>query len=483
MIRGSDLLGDGVNIAARLEGLAEPGGVCVSGDVYRHVRKALPLNFTDMGPQVVKNIEEPVQSYTVRIDQPRPQPASTAPVAPKALPLPDKPSMAVLPFTNMSGDLEQEYFADGIVEDIITALSRVKWFFVIARNSSFVYKGKAVDVRQVGRELGGLYVLEGSIRRAGSRVRIRGQLIEAESRRHVWADKFDGDLADIFDLQDRLTESIVGAIEPSLRLAEMERARAKPTDSLDAYDLCLRAMYLRHRSTKEDTREALRHLDEAMRLDPRYALPKALAAYCYSYMIHEMWAEPDDRSRSMALARSALSYGQDDPNALWMAGKVLGYVGRDFDGALSAVDRALFINTNLAPAYGASGWVRIYVGELETAIEHLHRAFRLSPLDPESYLVFSGLGWALAQLGRPEEALGWATRCVQEHPAWSTGHRAQIIALIDLGRKEEAKAAGRRYMELYPDFRLSAYRAQIPMKDEHWKDHVIEVLSFAGLPE
>ena len=263
-----DIYGDGVNVAARLEQMAEPGGISISGKVYEEVRDKLPYSFEDRGEQQVKNIARPVRVYSLQA-----APTGTdAPSTRSALPLPDRPSLAVLPFTNMSGDPEQEYFADGVVEDIITALSRVRWFFVIARNSSFTYKGRSVDIRQVGRELGVRYVLEGSIRKAGNRVRITGQLIEAANGRHVWADRFDGELADIFDLQDRITESVVGAIEPSLRRAEIERASAKPTNDLDAYDLYLQALAHYYALTKPASDEALRLLGRALELGPELLL-------------------------------------------------------------------------------------------------------------------------------------------------------------------------------------------------------------------
>ena len=277
MVKGGDLLGDGVNIAARLQSLAEPGGICISGDAYSHVRKALPFTFTDLGQQQVKNIDEPVRAYA--LIGPAPAFRSTAvEVAPKTLPVPEKPSIAVLPFTNMSGDPEQEYFADGVVEDIITALSRARWFFVIARNSSFVYKNRSVDVRQIGRELGVRYILEGGIRKAGSTVRITGQLIEAETGRHIWADKFDGELAAIFELRDRVAEGVVGAIEPSLHDAEIERAKAKPTESLGAYDCYLLALAHSYSGTKDNFNKAQELLLKAIALDPQYAQAKAAVA-------------------------------------------------------------------------------------------------------------------------------------------------------------------------------------------------------------
>ena len=394
-----DVYGDGVNVAARLEKLAEPGGISISGKVYEEVRDKLPYSFEDRGKQQVKNIARPVRVYALGAASP-----TVTPKQPKALPLPDSPSLAVLPFTNMSGDPGQEYFADGVVEDIITALSRVRWFFVIARNSSFTYKGRSVDIRQVGRELGVRYVLEGSIRKAGNRVRITGQLIEAASGRHVWADKFDGELVDIFDLQDRLTESVVGAIEPSLRRAEIERASAKPTDELDAYDLYLQALAQHYALTKPASDQALRLLGRALELDRNYSAAKALAAGIYNIRVAQNWADQTEIERGIQLAREAWADHRDDPTTLSRAGAALGYLARDFEAALAAIDRALILNPNSANACGNSGLIRMWVSDWRTSIDHFQKAIRLSPLDPGVGFSASGLCLALLLAGRPEEA-------------------------------------------------------------------------------
>ena len=340
-----DVYGDGVNIAARLEQIAEPGGISISGKVYEEVRDKLPYSFEDQGEKQVKNITRPVRVYSLQA-----APTGTdAPSMRSALPLPDRPSLAVLPFTNMSGDPEQEYFADGVVEEIITALSRVRWFFVIARNSSFTYKGRSVDIRQVGRELGVRYVLEGSIRKAGNRVRITGQLIEAASGRHVWADRFDGELADIFDLQDRITESVVGAIEPSLSRAEIERASAKPTDDLDAYDLYLRAMANHFALTRPASDEALRLLDRALELDRNYSAAKALAAIIHNTRVVQTLGGPDgDRERHPVGPRGVGRPSRRSDDVEQGAAIALAYLAHDFEPALAAIDRALMLNPNSA---------------------------------------------------------------------------------------------------------------------------------------
>ena len=310
-----DIFGDGVNLAARLEGLAEPGGICVSGRVRSDAAGKLDVAFADLGEQQLKNIARPVRVFAVRIGGEAEKP----PLAEKpALPLPDKPSLAVLPFQNMSGDPEQEYFADGMVEEITTAVSRLPWLFVIARNSSFTYKGKAVDVKQVARELGVRYVLEGSVRKAGTRVRITGQLIDTATGAHIWADRFDGGLDDIFELQDHVASGVVGAIEPKLRLAEIERASRKPAEGLDVYDLYLRALAQSHKLTPEANREAIRLLHRALEIDPSYAPAAGLAAYCYHYQKSQGWvpATGPEVAEGLRLARLAIEAGMADPDTL-----------------------------------------------------------------------------------------------------------------------------------------------------------------------
>ena len=315
---GGDIYGEGVNIAARLEALAEPGGVCISAKVHEEVRGKLDCAFEDMGEQAVKNISRPVRAYRLRPDKPV---DGAAPARP-TLSLPDKPSIAVLPFQNMSGDPEQEYFADGMVEDITTALSRMRWLFVIARNSSFTYKGRAVDVKQVGRELGVRYVLEGSVRKAGNRVRITGQLIDAATGAHLWADRFDGELADIFELQDQVTSSVVGAIAPKLEQAEIERVKRKPTESLDAYDYFLRGMAAFHQFSKAANAEALEMFSRAIERDPRFASAYGMAARCYLQRKGFGWVATAEREIAEAekLARRAAELGRDDAVALCAAG-------------------------------------------------------------------------------------------------------------------------------------------------------------------
>ena len=334
IIDDNDIFGDGVNIAARLEGLAEPGGICISDDAHRQIRGKLDFGFADMGQQTLKNIAEPMRAWQIRLGATADAMPANFPKPAQPLALPDRPSIAVLPFQNMSGDPDQEYFADGMVEDIITALSRVKWFFVIARNSSFTYKGRHVDIRQVGRELGVRYVLEGSIRKAGNRVRITGQLIEAATGNHIWADKFEGGLEDVFELQDRVTETVVAAIEPSLQVAEIRRSSFKPTDSLDAYDLYLRALTQFYVMSREGLEDALQLLNKAIELDSDYAFAKAFAAQIQGIRRGQNWATVEEIALGARLAREALISSRDEPTTIAFAAQAVAWLGRDFDTAL-----------------------------------------------------------------------------------------------------------------------------------------------------
>ena len=352
----NDIFGDGVNIAARLEGIAEAGGVCMSDDAYRQIRGKVEIGWDDMGPQTLKNIAEPLRAWRVQLTDQTPSAARSGSSfsQPRALPLPDKPSIAVLPFQNMSGDPEQEYFADGMVEDIITALSHFKALFVIARNSSFTYKGRAVDVKQVGRELGVRYVLEGSVRKAANRVRITGQLVDTATGAHLWAERFDGGLGDIFDLQDQVTESVVGAIAPAVEKAEIERAKRKPTESLDAYALYLRGLARFYQfANRQANDEALRLFNSAIELDPDFASAYARAAFCYVIAKINGWISgtPNETAEVTRLAQRAVELGKDDAIALAAGGYALAYVVRDLGVGAALIDRALVLNSNLAEAW------------------------------------------------------------------------------------------------------------------------------------
>ena len=374
MVDGENLLGDGVNIAARLESLAEPGTICISAVVRDQIGNRLPLAFDDLGEQQVKNIAQAIRVYRVQTGRPAPPPVAT-------LPLPDKPSIAVLPFQNMSGDPEQEYFADGMVEEIITALSRIRWLFVIARNSTFTYKGQALDVKQVGRELGVRYVLEGSVRKGGNRVRITGQLIDAETGAHLWADRFDGSLEDVFDLQDKIAVSVAGVIEPALQAAEMRRSAARPTTDLTAYDLYLRALAASYPLTKERVIAALGLLEQAIAIDRHYGLALSLAANCHMNLDRANWAEEleTNRCKGIDLARRALQAGENDPIILAHAAVLLAYFGEDIGAMIGLIDRALALNPSFARGWQASGTLRLWAGQHDLAIEHVETSLRLSP--------------------------------------------------------------------------------------------------------
>ena len=473
-----DIYGDGVNIAARLEALAEPGGICVSRVVHDQVRDKLDVVFEDMGEQQVKNIARPVHIWRVRLGA---KPAVSAPLA-----LPDKPSIAVLPFQNMSGDPEQEYFADGMVEEIITALSRIRWHFVIARNSSFTYKGKPVDVKQVARELGVRYILEGSVRKAGGRVRITAQLIDASTGAHLWADRFDGSLEGVFELQDQVASGVVGSIEPRLRQSEIERANRKLTESLDAYDLYLRALALRDIHTDESVREAVSLLKRALAIDPNYAPAKALIGW---HRVHQTShgrspVSDTDTAEAVALARQALEAGKDDPDTLWMAAATLTIFAGELTVAAAAIDRALTLNPNSAHAWMVRGVVSVNLGQPGPAIEACERAMRLSPLDRQRRNFTTGIARAHLVAGRYEEAADWAERTLRDEPGYRAALVTKAIACAHLARMEEARAALSQQIEAQPGLTIARYRA---FWSRVFSPELMEIslsgLRKAGLPE
>ena len=403
-----------------------------------------------------------------------------------ALAYPDKPSIVVLPFQNMSGDPEQDYFADGMVEDITTALSRVHWLFVIARNSSFTYKGRGVDVKQVGRELRVRYVLEGSVRRAANRVRITAQLIDAATSVHLWADRFDGSLEDIFDLQDQVTASVVGAIAPKLEQAEIERARRKPTESLDAYDFYLRAMASLYQWTRESNNEALRMLFRAIELDPNFASAYGVAAWCYVWRKTQGWVTDSvqDATEAMRLARRAVALGKDDAIALSAGGYTLAHIGGDLDGGAAFIERALAINPNLAGTWLNSGWVRVWLGESEVAIEHLARAMRLSPVDPILFRMQGATASAHFFAGRYDEASSWAEKALRENPNLQQALRVCAASHALAGRLERARETIACMRPLDPDLRISNLKIRLPTLRRP-KDFAryVEGLRKAGVPE
>lgn len=411
-------------------------------------------------------------------------PGSTV-TTPKPLPLPDKPSIAVLPFDNMSGDREQEYFADGTVEEIITALSRFRQLFVIARNSTFTYKGRAVDVKQVGRELGVRYVLEGSVRRTDNRVRIAAQLIDATTATHLWADRFDSAIENIFDLQDRLTATVVGAVAPQLQQAEIERAKRKPTESLGAYELFFRGMANFYQWTLEGTNEALRLFHRAVELDPDFASAYGMAAYCYLWRKVNGWTVNNEQETGEAgrLARRAVDLGQDDAVALTFGGYTLAYAVGDFEGAAAFIDRALTLNPNLAAAWHYSGLTKIWLGEPDIAIEHLAIAMRLSPLDP--FIPYRQSLTALAHLcaGRYDEACMWSEKALQGGPNYAPGYRIAAASNALVGRIEKAQKIAARIRQFDPGFRVSSAKGFLPFRRPEDLARYEDGLRKAGLPE
>jgi adenylate cyclase len=482
MVKGGDLFGDGVNITARLQTLAAPGGVSVSGAAYDHVRKLLPFKFTDLGAQQVKNIEEPVRVYAVSAAKaPMTSDSSKASDERKPLSLPDKPSIAVLPFQNMSGDPEQEYFADGMVEDIITAFSRFTTLFVIARNSTFTYKGRAVDIKQVGRELGVRYVLEGSVRKGFGRLRITAQLIEASSGAHLWAEKFDGALEDVFELQDAVTERVVGAIEASVNQAEINRSRAKPTRNLDAYDYYLRALQQLTLYTRAGSDAAIENAQKAISLDPDYALAKALLSSTYLSRRIRGWGTTGDAATALAVAREAIAQDSNDPSVLRWAGLTLGFWG-DHDRSIALLEKAARLNVNGSQVLLSLGWVKVYAcTDTEHAVAHFERAMRLSPRDPEMASMLTGISFAHLISGHYEKALSFAQQSIDEGPQFTSGHRAKITALIFLNREQEARAAAEMLLTIDPQFSISS---RLPRyRDPDFQNRYHTALKAAGLRE
>jgi len=481
VVQGDDLMGDGVNIAARIEGVAEAGGIAISRAVHEQVRDKLDVSFVDKGEVALKNLARPVQVFAVGGAVP-----SSAVGSAPALVLPDKPSIAVLPFQNMSGDPEQEYFVDGLVEDIITGLSRFRSLFVIARNSSFAYKGKSPDIRQVGRELGVRYVLEGSVRKAGGRVRITGQLIEAASGAHLWADRFDGALEDVFDLQDHVTTSIVGAITPKVEQVEIERTRRKPTENLDAYDLHLRAVGSARLSTRTGIDEAMLFCKRAIALDPSFALAHGQAAMCYAIRKMYRWATPKDSdiAETDRLARQAWALDPDDAVAIGLAGYALAYVAKDLEAGATYIERALAQNPNYAPNWLYSGLLHTWLASNEIAIDHLTRAMRLSPRDPEVAMIHMAIGNAHYFLHHYDDATQWARRSLHERPDFHPALRIGAAAAAMAGRETEASKLCERLQQVYPDLRLSTLGATLgPYRDPEHLTRFAEGLRLAGLPE
>jgi adenylate cyclase len=480
MVRAGDLFGEGVNIAARLQSIAKPGGVCISGATYDQVRKVLPMTFVDLGVQQVKNIQEPIRAY--QVSQAREAAPAHVTEAESLPPLPDKPSIAVLPFTNMSGDPEQEYFADGMVEEIITALSRFKSLFVIARNSSFTFKGKAVDVKEVGRRLGVRYVLEGSVRKAAGKVRITGQLIDAVTGAHIWADRFERDLTDIFALQDEVTVAVVSAIQPKLLQTEIAMAARRRPENLTAYDFFLRALAQFYLATREDLAETIRLAHRALELDPRFGLVAALAGVCH--MQNVLWGyavDPRfDRKEAVRLLRLALSIDDGDPDTIALAAMTSAYMVGDSESEIEMADQAVALNPNSNVAWSIRGQVYRIAGQPEKAVRSFERAIRISPVDPALHRSFSGMGMAFIELRRFDEAIVAGKKARRQNPSYPPAYRCLASAFAHLGRDAEAREAAGHLLEVEPNFTVSALIARGGYSNAKL---LIEGLQKAGLPE
>ena len=490
MVRAGDLFGDGVNIAARLQTLARAGGVCISGVTYDQVRKIMPLSFTDLGAQTVKNIEEPIRAYEVKAQSVKAPLAAkdvSPPVDPKPLALPDKPSIAVLPFQNLSGDPEQDYFADGMVEDIITALSRFKSLFVIARNSSFTYKGKAVDIKQLGRELGVRYVLEGSVRKAGSRMRINGQLIDTSTGAHLWADRFDGALDDVFDLQDKVTQQVVGAIEPELDRAEIVRASRKPIGNIDAITEFYRGLpHVNWPTGPENNDASLQHFRNAIALDPTFRSAYGGAAACLMWRRSNHWPADfaSDDAELLRLADRVKALGTDDAATLSGIGFALFHNRVNFEAGIEMVDRAIRSNPNFAQAYNSRGWLRAWDGGSDEAIADFERSMRFSPRDPFSFTLMLGIALGHFNACRHAEAAIWADRSIRSFPYFIAGLATAAACYAEAGRLEDAQKAKADILRLSPGWRLPPLGSGSgPIRSLEVSKKFREALLKAGLPE
>jgi len=480
MIEDDDIFGDGVNIAARLESIAQPGGICISDDAYRQVRGKIDVNFQDSGEQELKNIARPVRVYQLR-----PEAATAAAKPASGLALPDKPSIAVLAFQNMSGDVEQEFFADGIAEDIITALSKAHWLFVIARNSSFSYKGKSVDVREVGRDLGVRYVLEGSVRKAGNRVRITAQLIDATSGHHVWAERYDRALEDIFAVQDEITRSIIGAIAPGIVAAEIQRTRGKEAAQLGQWERVMRAHWHVWRFTREDCREAFHLTDEILRRDPNNALALADLSFNWHFGGVFGWTtEPIAKAmeKSGDAARRAVAAEDRDATAQ-AALAVYEVFSNRHDDAFKRLMRAIELDPNSSLARGQLGVALSFGGESDRSIATLEDAKRLSPRDYLMVVWHAVDAWSHLHAERFTDAIACAKQAIEFNPAFPDSHGILAAAAAHLGQMTEAQAGLAEFVRLLPGLTLSDPRLIRPFRRPADRERFLAGLHKAGLAE
>src|SRR6202166_2067716 len=484
IIDDNDIFGDGVNIAARLEGIAEPGGVCISDDAYRQIRGKIDVAFNDIGEQALKNITEPMHAWHIRLAGESPATrASSSAIQIQDLALPNKPSIVVLPFDNMSAEAGQEYLADGIVEAITAALSCIRSFFVIARNSAFTYKGRATNARDIGKELGVAYLLEGSVQRGGNRLRIIVQLIETEGGAHVWSSRFDGAIDEFFDLEDRITEQVAGALQPSIRIAEIERSGRKRPQDLGSYDYTMRAMPHVWALEKEESAKALELLEKALAIDPEYPLALSLAGWCHAQRSVYTWA--DDIAESQALARSlaerAAEMSGDDPVILAVLGAVHTFV-RNHGTARVLLERAVALDPNAAWAWTRLGWLENYADQPQKAIGNFERALRLSPIDPMNFNNYVGIGSAHEGAPDDDKAAAFYRRALEERPNASWIYRNLASALSGAGRVEQAKQAFAELMRYYPDLTISRFK-QAMVFSPTALNRMAENLRKLGLPD
>ena len=478
IVDGTDIHGDGVNVAARLEAMAEPGGICLSDDAHRQVKSKASVEFENIGPQELKNVADPVTVFRIK---PK---AVEMPSAAGSLSLSDKPSIAVLPFDNMSGDAEQEYFSDGITEDIITSLSRMPWFFVIARNTTFTYKGQAQDVKKVGAELGVHYVLEGSVRKGGNRVRITAQLIDAATGNHVWAERYDRDLEDIFAVQDDVTEQIVGAVAPEFLNFEARRAQSKEAEHLDAWDCVMRGRWHLWRLGRENLAEARKYFEKALSLVPGGAFGASELTIVYLWDFLYGWNRSPAESLKAMIEYAELAVNADDQDTWALSNLAWARLfRRQWDKALAPVERAIELNPNFAPALAGRGLVLdLAHGRSEEGIADIRSAMRLSPRDTLMPMWLAALGIAYYNVERYEDAVETAQRATRLAPGFPTGHRQLAAALAMLGRMEEAAAARRDLEALIPGHTADEVRERLPVRDEAKLERFVEGLVKAGLP-
>ena len=485
IIDDNDIFGDGVNIAARLEGIAEPGGVCISDDAYRQIRGKIDIAFEDIGEQTLKNIAEPMRAWHIRLagEAAAAIRSSPSPIQVQDLALPDKPSIVVLPFDNMSAEAGQDYLADGIVEAITAALSCIRSFFVIARSSAFTYKGRATNARDIGKELGVAYLLEGSVQKAGNRLRIIVQLIETEGGAHVWSSRFDGAIEDFFDLEDRITEQVAGALQPSIRIAEIERSRRKRPQDLGSYDYTMRAMPHVWALEKEESIKALELLEKALAVDPEYPLALSLAGWCHAQRSVYNWADDIAESQAMArlLAERAAEMSGDDPIILAVLGAVHTFV-RNYGTARVLLERAVTLDPNAAWAWTRLGWLENYADQPQKAIGNFERALRLSPIDPMNFNNYVGMGSAHEVAQEYDKAAAFYRRALEERPNASWIYRNLAASLSGAGRVEEAKQAFADLMRSYPDLTVSRFK-QAMVFSPAVLNRMAENLRKLGLPD